>query len=344
MFELLTGRLAPYAELYERARAVAGETSSPYAAAVALETWFRTKGGFTYSESPGSAPGLPPLVGFVVETKTGYCQHYAGAMALMLRLLGIPARVGAGFVPGRYRDGVWRVTDHDAHTWVEIWFPHYGWLPFDPTPGRGRLTGTYSSTSLGFNAEAAAALLAGVVKGGEVFGLGTGTGIIGHDERIRTPRSAADLPVHGLTPPPAPEPHRPSLLLFLLLLAGGVAGVIVVVKQGRRRLRYLSRDPRRIAVACARELAEFLEDQRLPTARAATFHELGETIEERLGVDTTEFTRAATAARYGPLERAGTAAAHARRELREVKRRLRRSLFLLDRARGLVSVRSLGLG
>jgi transglutaminase-like putative cysteine protease len=344
MFELLTGRLAPYAELYERARAVAGETASPYAAAVALETWFRTKGGFTYSESPGSAPGLPPLVGFVVETKTGYCQHYAGAMALMLRLLGIPARVAAGFVSGRYHDGVWRVTDHDAHTWVEIWFPHYGWLPFDPTPGRGRLAGTYSSTSLGFNAEAAAALLAGVVKGGEVFGFGTGTGIIGHDERIRTPRSAADLPVRGLTPPPAPVPHRPSLLLFLLLLAGGVAGVIIVVKQGRRRLRYVSRDPRRIAVACARELAEFLEDQRLATGRAATFHELGEAIEERLGVDTSEFTRAATAARYGPLERAGDAAAHARRELREVKRRLRRSLFLLDRARGLVSVRSLGLG
>jgi hypothetical protein len=117
-----------------------------------------------------------------------------------------------------------------------------------------------------------------------------------------------------------------------------------VVKQGRRRLRYLSRNPRRIAVACARELAEFLEDQRLPTTRAATFHELGEAIEERLGVDTTAFTRAATAARYGPLERAGAAAAHARRELREVKRRLRRSLFLLDRARGFVSVRSLGLG
>jgi transglutaminase-like putative cysteine protease len=343
MFELLTGRLAPYAELYERARAVAGETTSPYAAAVALETWFRTKGGFTYSESPGAAPGLPPLVGFVVETKIGYCQHYAGAMALMLRLLGVPARVAAGFVPGRYRDGVWHVTDHDAHTWVEIWFPHYGWLPFDPTPGRGRLTGTYSSTSLGFNAEAAAALLAGVVKGGEVFGLGTGKGVIGHDERIRTPRSAADLPVRGLTPPPAPAQHRPSLLLFLLLLAGGVATVIVVAKQGRRRLRYLSRDPRRIAVACARELAEFLADQRLPTARASTFHELGEAIEERLGVDATEFTRAATAARYGPLERAGEAASRARRELREVKRRLRRSLFLLDRVRGLVSVRSLGL-
>ena len=90
----------------------------------------------------------------VIDTKTGYCQHFAGAMALMLRLLGIPARVAAGFVPGHYQDDFWQVTDHDAHTWVEVWFRGYGWLPFDPTPGRGRLSGTYSSTSLGFNAAA----------------------------------------------------------------------------------------------------------------------------------------------------------------------------------------------
>src|SRR6266508_3975018 len=148
LFGLLTGRLQPYAAVFLRAQDVAGQTSSPYAAAVALERWFRATGGFTYSEQPGSTPGLPPLVGFVVETKTGYCQHFAGSMAMMLRLLGIPARVAAGFVPGHYRDGVWRVTDHDAHTWVEVWFRGYGWLPFDPTPGRGRLSGTYSSTSL----------------------------------------------------------------------------------------------------------------------------------------------------------------------------------------------------
>jgi transglutaminase-like putative cysteine protease len=344
MRQLLTGRLEPYVEVYALANGVAGQTSSPYAAAIALETWFRTKGGFTYSEQPGSTPGLPPLVGFVVDTRTGYCQHYAGAMALMLRLLGIPARVAAGFVPGHYRDGVWRVTDHDAHTWVEIWFPHYGWLPFDPTPGRGRLTGTYSSTSVGFDAQAAARLLATVVKGGEVFGFGVPSGVIAHDEQIRTPRSAADLPVRGLAPPPAEEKRSPSLLLFLLLLAAGVAAVIVLLKYGRRRLRYLTRDPRRVAGACARELTEFLRDQRLPMTPAATLHELGGTIEDRLGIDASAFTRAATTARYAPVEEAGAAATRARAELRELKRKLRRSIFVLDRARGLVSVRSLGLG
>jgi transglutaminase-like putative cysteine protease len=343
MFALLTGRLQPYAELYDRARSVAGETQSPYAAAVALERWFRVTGGFTYSEQPGSTPGLPPLVGFVVETRSGYCQHFAGAMALMLRLLGIPARVAAGFVPGHYSDGTWTVTDHDAHTWVEAWFPRYGWLAFDPTPGRGRLSGSYSSTSVDFNPSAAAKLLAAVVKGGEVFGGGVPS-VIGHDDRIRTPRSAADVPVRGLHVPPPAQSRAPSLILFLLLLAAGVAAVIVCLKVARRKARYVTRDPRRIASACAQELAEFLHDQRVVSSRSSTLRELGETVGERFGVNADAFTRAAAVARYGPRDEAGAAAERARVELRELKRRLRRGLFVLDRARGLVSVRSLGLG
>ena len=344
MFRLLTGPLEPYAELYTRARNVAGETSSPYAAAVALERWFRVTGGFTYSEQPGRTPGLPPLVGFVVDTRSGYCQHFAGAMALMLRLLGIPARVAAGFVPGHYSDGTWTVTDHDAHTWVEVWFRGYGWLPFDPTPGRGRLSGSYSSTSLGFNAAAAARLLSKVVHGGEVFGAGGTPAVIGHDDQRRTPRSAADVPVFGLHAPPPAEHHAPSLLFFLLLLVAGVVAVIVVVKEVRRKARYLTRDPRRIASACTQELAEFLHDQRLPASRAATLHELSDTIADQFSVDAAEFARVATIARYAPLAEAADAARRARAELRELKRKLRRGLFVLDRARGLVSVRSLGLG
>jgi protein-glutamine gamma-glutamyltransferase len=337
---LLSGRLEPYADLYERARAVAGETSSPYAAAVALETWFRTAGGFSYSEQPESLPGLPPLVGFVVDTKTGYCQHFAGGMAVMLRLLGIPAHIAAGFVAGKYRDGAWRVTDHDAHAWVEVWFPGYGWLPFDPTPGRGRLSGTYSSTAIDFNARAAAALLAGLVRGGEVFGSGADSG----PPRRNPDRVAGDFPEGiGLTPR-APSSKRPSLLLFLFLLAGGVAAAIVVAKFLLRRVRYLTRNPRRIASACARELADFLHDQRLPAPRAATFRELGDTVDDELGVDASGFARAATAARYGPPEHAGVAARRARHELRGLKRRLRQRLDVSDRLRGLFSVRSLGLG
>ena len=66
----------------------------------------------------------------------GYCQHYAGAMALMLRMGGIPARVATGFSPGGYSESkkAWIVRDTDAHAWVEVWFDQYGWVTVDPTP------------------------------------------------------------------------------------------------------------------------------------------------------------------------------------------------------------------
>jgi hypothetical protein len=133
-------------------------------------------------------------------------------------------------------------------------------------------------------------------------------------------------------------------LFFLFLLAAGAGAVIVILKLGRRKLRYLTRDPRRIAVACARELTDFLHDQRVPPAQAATFRELGSAVSDGLGVDASNFAQAATAARYGPPGDARQAAGSARKELRELKRRLRRSLGRSDRVRGLLSVRSLGLG
>ena len=86
----------------------------------------------------------PPLVGFVTRTHAGYCQYFAGAMALMLRYLGIPARVAVGFAGGTYdpKQHVWNVSDREAHAWVEVWFKGYGWLPFDPTPAGSRRRAT----------------------------------------------------------------------------------------------------------------------------------------------------------------------------------------------------------
>ena len=335
----LVGQLTPYAQLLARARSVAGDTHSPYAAAVALERWLRTTGGFTYSTRPPATPGLPPLAGFVLETKTGYCQHFAGSMALMLRLLGVPARVAVGFVQGKYANGTWTVTDHDAHAWVEVWFRGYGWLPFDPTPGRGRLAAAYSAASASFDPDAEARLLSTVVRGGEVFGAIARAAT--DKAKGRGPRSAADVGVRGLEPAPPPSRHH-SLFLFLLLLAIGVVAGIATLKAAQRRLRYVTRDPRRIAGACARELSEFLLDQRFTIRRGASFGELREELSERLAVDAGAFTDAAETARFGPPARAGDAAQRARSELRVLKRVLRRRLFVLDRARGLVSLRSLG--
>src|SRR5207247_6770546 len=151
----------PYRPLFETAERIAGGARSPYAATVALESWFRTGGLFAYTQHPPPSHGVPPLVDFVTRTHSGYCQHFAGAMTLMLRYLGIPSRAVAGFSSGHYDHGVWVVTDHDAHEWVEVWFRGWGWLPFDPTPGQSGVGGRYSASSKVFDAAAAAFVLAG---------------------------------------------------------------------------------------------------------------------------------------------------------------------------------------
>jgi hypothetical protein len=77
-----------------------------------------------------------PLEGFLFMDRAGYCQQFSGAMALLLRMGGVPARVAAGFTSGTYNASTrrWVATDLDAHAWVEVWFPRYGWVGFDPTP------------------------------------------------------------------------------------------------------------------------------------------------------------------------------------------------------------------
>jgi MYXO-CTERM domain-containing protein len=89
---------------------------------------------FTYSEVPPKASST--LAGFLFVTKQGYCQQYSGAMALLLRMAGIPARVVTGFSTGAtdFKTGEYVVRDFDAHAWVEAYYPNWGWLTFDPTP------------------------------------------------------------------------------------------------------------------------------------------------------------------------------------------------------------------
>ena len=149
--------------LFEKARRVVGDTQSPYGAALALESWFRSTGGFKYTTPPPQSRS-DPLLDFVLHTKRGYCQHFAGAMALMLRYLGIPARVAEGFVSGTY-DAI-RTPGRSPTTTrtrgSRSGSRGYGWLPFDPTPGRGFLSAGYSVSSPQFHAAAAASFVGGV--------------------------------------------------------------------------------------------------------------------------------------------------------------------------------------
>jgi transglutaminase-like putative cysteine protease len=117
---------------YELSRRLLRGSQTPYEYVRAIERYLDS--GFSYSEQPPDASRT--LDGFLFESRIGYCQQFSGAMALLLRLGGVPARVATGFAPGSLdrRAKQYVVRDVDAHSWVEAWFPGIGWVVFDPTP------------------------------------------------------------------------------------------------------------------------------------------------------------------------------------------------------------------
>lgn len=121
------------AQIRDIAERVTARATSPYEQVMALQQYLR---GFTYDLKVKSPPGVNDLLYFLTRSHRGFCEQFAGAMAVMLRSLGIPARVAVGFTPGTYRSGAYDVSTQNAHAWVEVEFPQYGWLAFEPTPGR----------------------------------------------------------------------------------------------------------------------------------------------------------------------------------------------------------------
>jgi hypothetical protein len=86
---------------------------------------------------PPVPAGRDPVDWFLFDVKTGYCEQFATAAALMLRSLGIPARLATGYATGDYNSVLNQsvVRERDAHAWVEVYFQEHGWVPVDPTPG-----------------------------------------------------------------------------------------------------------------------------------------------------------------------------------------------------------------
>ncbi len=113
---------------------IAGGRSDPLERARAVEAHLKTAFGYTL-ELPGEQ-AADPLANFLFERREGHCEYFASAMAVMLRAMGIPARLVNGFAGGVYNplSGTRVIRAADAHSWVEAYIPRYGWLEFDPTP------------------------------------------------------------------------------------------------------------------------------------------------------------------------------------------------------------------
>jgi transglutaminase-like putative cysteine protease len=327
----------------------ADKAKTPFGAAFLVEHYLRSS-PFKYNLTPKQKKSVPPLVDFTLRSHAGYCQMFSGAMALVLRLHGIPARVAVGFTTGRpptKRGGPYVVIDRNAHSWVEVFFPGYGWMPFEPTPTRS-ITEGYSSSSPSFR---------NIATGGGVKTLDSVTQKLLLDQAQRagipvTPNNPAlkklfkqgdhghggssAAPVGALTGGSSHGRFIPWLISALVVVLIGV----LVFKAVAARWRYLRRGPRARAAAAYHDLATFVGDQGVAVRPGFTFEDLAGQVEHTFGVPATGFARAASRARYAPLGRARAAETEMRRELRGVKRGVRQRLSRGERATGAVRLRS----
>ncbi len=208
---------SPYAGVLGLARRLARGAPTGYDIATRIEAYLRS--GFVYSTDPPR--GTYPIADFLERTHIGYCQQFSGAMALLLRMDGIPARVVAGFQSGaRSGPGRYTVTARDAHEWVEAYFTGVGWVTFDPTPpgaaGLAAIPGTLAADpdAVAGPATGAATSRSAVVRRRDI-GLGA--------TPVRAPQRGGSAPTVLLV-----------LVLALLAAGAGFAGLLLVAARRRR--------------------------------------------------------------------------------------------------------------
>ncbi|MGD0956217.1 MAG: transglutaminaseTgpA domain-containing protein [Candidatus Acidiferrales bacterium] len=121
--------------IQQLAEQVTAGSQNEYDKASSIERYLMTHYAYTLDLSGPRAED--PLANFLFVRRSGHCEYFASAMTVMLRAIGIPARYVTGFLPGEYNDlgGDYIIRESDAHSWVEVYFPSYGWITFDPTPG-----------------------------------------------------------------------------------------------------------------------------------------------------------------------------------------------------------------
>ena len=254
-----------YGDVYALARRLTADSKTEYGAVEAIEGYLRSHDA--YSESPPRR--ALPLRAFLFRDRIGYCQQFSGAMALMLRSIGVPTRVATGFSSGvrRASGRGYEIRDFDAHSWVEVYFNGIGWVPFDPTPSA---------------APTGPRLLLADPAGGLRGDLG---GRLGH---IFTGNRGRSAPGGGGAGP------WPWIGVGLALLAATVASAAV-----RRRSRFLALPADAAGRAQARELGALAARLHLERDRAITLLELERRLPRFAGPAAAVYVGALRAARFG---------------------------------------------
>jgi transglutaminase-like putative cysteine protease len=285
----------------EVAEAWTSDAVTPYEQVYAIQQHFRD-GSFTYDQEVDPVADTDALLNFLANTKRGFCQQFAAAMAVLVRELGYPARVAVGFREGDQRGDRFVVTSKDAHAWVEVYFgQEYGWLPFEPTPTRTNPAadpGTYLNPAAPTEGETPssrpgeAPIEGGQPTPGDIRCAGINGQLCNSDPELRRGRQAgggAELPPGFFTPSEPVDRSGYSIPYAWIALGLGTAALILavvvpVVKwTWRRRWVRRSRQPRELVLAAYRVFdgeaadvglgrrdGETLEEHRLRLGRTVT--------------------------------------------------------------------------
>ena len=299
---------SPYAGMYGKALDLAAGERTTYDIVQSMLRFFQSD-QFAYSERPPTS--RYPLESFVTHDKVGYCQQFSGSMALMLRMLGIPARVVSGFAPGSpvpEAPGEYRVRDFDAHSWVEVYFGQIGWVTFDPTPSLSPASSQLDDKSP-----------IGVVGGRSPRGLGQSQGPSPVGDA-----GGADAAGHG----------QGTLGLWILGVAlAGVAGLVLAGLWLRAWLAH-RRAQGDAGEAALRELRSALTRMGLVVVPVTTLAALERRLGTNAGPEAAHYTRVLRQNRYGP----NGAPLPTGRERRALRRALARVGGPLGRLRALFAL------
>jgi transglutaminase-like putative cysteine protease len=319
------------------AKSITTGRKTPFQRALALQDYLLNPKLFHYSLNvPQLASGGDQLRRFLTEVRTGYCEQFANAFALMARINGIPARVAIGFTSGLAAGDHYEITGKDSHAWPELYFPKVGWVRFEPTPrGDGQVELPFYSTP-----EGRQVVTSTTVPGNNTTGSTTAqSGTPAKTEPLQnesTPSSGTTH--HGLT---FPQKVLIGALVVLLLVALVPAGKLTRDLVARRRARRLPRD----AVAAAYgEVTAWAGDAGIGRRAAETPAAYAERLRERFAADAdplAELTRLFEWAEYAPTPPAIEQALAAHRLARSARSRLGARLGWRRRAAATLSPRSL---
>jgi len=329
-------------EIGRIAREWAGDAASPFERILAIQRRLRS---FRYDEDVPARADSFTLVDFLTETRRGFCQQFAGAMAVLVRALGYPARVAVGFTPGELdpETRTFTVTTDDAHAWVEVYFPGYGWLAFEPTPGRRNPVAERYLTPPAAPCPAGTPGCPGLQTDPGQAALGASAGLSpqlqaheGLGGRAAVARRGGAVGRNAAEAQPEGIPERAVLLalaaLALLLL------VAVPPARGLRRRLILARarEPRALVLAAYDVFASRAADLGLGRLPGETIEEHRRRLAQALEADgdLERLTRIVSAAAYAPTPPGPDEALEARCAARAAIRGLRREVGLVRRVVG----------